>query len=239
MSHFRSLFFFCAVLLLPLLACGPIPEWDGAISLGGEPTPEPTSTPQGDTIHFQTLTYRVSLLEGETIPGTTMTYIGRSNDAYEVRIDGLAAFKQAADSLAWKGAIAPGVIGRYNLRLTTTILGELFAAGPVEITVLNPFPIQLPSNYEPSGTLVFNEIVAQYYVPVGHAIPGTTLIYAGQQEQGAELSGTADYPYYSQGDSLRWTGQLLENVVLRYNLRILTISEEGIRVAGTAELWVR
>lgn len=239
MPQLRRFLLICAFFLLPMLACGPIPEMDGILSGVGEPTAEPTPTPEGDTITFQTITYRVSLVPGETIPGTSMTYVGQNNSAYEVSIDGLPAYKQPADSLSWKGIVGPGVTGRYNLRLATTILGELFAAGTVNITVLNPFPIELPSNQEITAPLYFNELVAQYYVPVGRAIPGTSLVYQGSSELGAELTGTAGYPYFAQGDSLRWTGQLRDNVFLRYNLRILTISAEGMRVAGTAELWVR
>jgi hypothetical protein len=233
MNQYRNILFVFALLLLPLLACGPIEI------LSGTPTPEPTSTPQGDSIHFQVPLFRTSLAEGATVPGTLMTYVGRDNNAYQVRIDGLPAAKQSGDSFAWKGTMAPGVVGHYQLRLTTAVGGELIAAGPVSISVLNPFPLELPSNETPTGTLFFNEIVAGYYVPVGHAIPGTSLVYQGRSELGATLSGTTGYPHFQQGDSLRWTGQLRDNVFVRYNLRLITIADEGIRVAGTAELWVK
>lgn len=237
----RSLFLF-ALLLLPFLACGPLPESEGLLggALGQDtPTPEASPTPQGDTITFTTLTYRTSLTEGGLIPGTTIAYIGRNEELYEVTIDGLTAMKQPADSLNWKGLVAPGVVGLYTLRLLSDFTGNAYAAGRVDLTILNPFPIELPNSQQFATPLHYNEIVIQYYVPVGYAIPGTTLVYKGRTDVGAELSGTSSYPYVGQGDSLRWTGQLRENVAVRYDLRVVSIQDEGMRVLGTAELWIR
>lgn len=230
------------LLLLPFLACGPLPERDGLLSNAFEQataTPEASPTPQGDTISFQTLTYRTSLSSGDLIPGTTISYVGKNDNLYEVTIDGLTAMKQPADSLNWKGIIAPGVVGLYTLRLLSDFSGNAYAAGPVQLTILDPFPIELPNSQQFATPLYFNEIVIQYYVPVGYAIPGTTLVYKGRTDVGAELSGTSSYPFVGQGDSLRWTGQLRDNVALRYDLRVVTIQDEGMRVLGTAELWIR
>ena len=237
MTYSRPFLLLCALVMLPLLACGPF-QIDG-IGLVGTATPDPTPTPVGDSIHFQVPLYRTALPAGATVPGTMMTYVGVENNAYQVRIDGLPASKQSGDSFAWKGTVAPGVVGHYRLRLATAVNGELYAAGPVDITVLSPLPLELPNNQTPTGTLYFNEIVASYYVPLGHAIPGTSLVYQGNSELGANLSGTAGHPYFLQGDSLRWTGQLRDNVFVRYNLRFVTIEDEAIRVLGVAELWVQ
>lgn len=234
----------CALLLLPLLACGPLPETEGLLGniVNTEPdipTLEAPPTPPGDTITFKTLTYRVSLPKGNYVPSTNIRYIQTTADAYEVEIDGLTALKQTGDSLPWTGLIAPGVIGSYALRLVTTFRGDLAAAGPVDITILNPFPIELPNTTPPEAPLYFNEIVLQHYIPLGYTIPGTTMLYQGTSGDNAEISGTAGYNLFSQGDSLRWTGQLRENVTVRYNFRIVSYNTEGLRLAGTAELWIR
>jgi hypothetical protein len=73
---------------------------------------------------------------------------------------------------------------------------------------------------------------------VGQTIPGTTLVYAGETDQGAAFSGTAQYPYRALGDSLIWLGQLRGNVYVRHNLRVVTYSANSLTLGGTAEIWV-
>ena len=72
----------------------------------------------------------------------------------------------------------------------------------------------------------------------GAQVPGTTLVYEGEQDQGAELSGTNGYPYRALGDSLIWIGRLRGNVIVRYSLRVAALSENSLRLLGTAELWI-
>ena len=57
-------------------------------------------------------------------------------------------------------------------------------------------------------------------------------------EQGAELAGTTNYPYYQQGDSLVWQGQLRDNVILRYDLRFISVGDSSIQLTGVAKLWI-
>jgi hypothetical protein len=37
---------------------------------------------------------------------------------------------------------------------------------------------------------------------------------------------------------LRWQGSLLDNVYIVYSLRVLGINDDGLRLTGTADLWV-
>ena len=67
---------------------------------------------------------------------------------------------------------------------------------------------------------------------------GTTLIYEGEQNGVAELSGTAGYPFFALDDSLLWSGKLRENVYLRYNVRISSLDEAWLELQGTAEIWI-
>ncbi|MCA9968909.1 MAG: hypothetical protein KC425_01780 [Anaerolineales bacterium] len=229
---------FIWLLMLAALACT-VP--------GIEPAgPAATPTPLGDTLSFTIPAFTMNLDEGDTIPGTQLTYVAREGDTYQVTIDGLAAQKRAGDSFIWSGLLAPGVFGSYNLRLTTAVFGSLPVAGPVEVTVFYPAPVSLETLPDLPNALTFRNTVINYYVPPGRVIPGTTLVYeqmlnegeGDQQTRQAQFSGLTGYPYLAVGDSLPWRGQLRDNVYIEYGLRILSISEEGIRVAGFANLWV-
>ena len=228
---------FVFLLALATLACA-VPGFD-------EAGPDPTPTAVGDTIFFNIPAYTHQLSPGDTVPGTGLNFKDKQGDAYEVIIDGQATWKRAGDSFYWSGVLAPGVFANFNLRLTTTLFGDMPVAGPVEIIILNPVPVEqaLP---DVGNALHFSSILANYTVPVGYTIPGTSLIYEGIEERGqggqltdfARLSGTSGYPYLAFGDSLVWTGRLLDNVYIRYNLRVTSLNEDALRLTGTAELWV-
>ncbi len=238
MKPVRSIVTFILLLMLPALACS-VP--------GLEPAgPAPTPTPLGDTITFSNPAYAHSLAPGVFVPGTRLQYVQRDGDGYQVRIDGQQVVKRAGDSFIWSGVLAPGVFGNYNLRLTTLVLGNLPVAGAVEVTIFYPNPVQLETLPDRSAALTFNNMVINYLVPAGRQIPGTTLTYAGIVEQNvggqttkqAQLTGLTGYPYLATGDSLQWRGRLLDNVYVLYNLRALSINEDGLRLVGTADLWV-
>lgn len=230
---------FILLLILTTLAC--------AIPGRGSSGPALTPTPLGDTLVFKIPVYTYNLAPGATVPGTRLEYVGRNEGIYNVKIDGLPANKRTGDSFIWNGIIAPGVHGSYNLRITTAILGDLPVGGPVDITILNPDPIErttAPLNEQ--LLLTYNNLLVNYLVPQGRQIPGSSLIFetiitqgeGDQATQLAQLSGLSGYPYMALGDSLVWTGNLRDNVVIRYNLRALALNEDGLRLDGTAELWI-
>jgi hypothetical protein len=225
----RTLFGLGLLLALTVLACD-LP------GLRQDPTPA-APVPLGDTISFNVPFYSVGLEPGATVPGTRLLYIGPRDDGYDVLMDGLPAFKRSGDSFSWNGIVAPGVYARYHLRLATTLLGRLVAAGPVELFILYPNPVELPT-LEVAGTAYhFDRVPVQYLVPQGGAIPGTTVIFQSQTEEGAWLSG-AGHPYRAPGDSVVWVGRLRDNVTIRYNLRVVRIERSGLRLVGEVELWV-
>lgn len=210
----------------------------------GPQEPPPTPTPVGDTITYKIPppAFVYNLAPGEFVPGTRLEYVGKNGDAYDVRIDGLAARKRIGDSFIWSGTVAPGVFANYNLKLTTEVLGKLPVAGSVELLVFNPAPAEVSSVPTETTQLHYNLITANYQMPPGHLIPGTTLTYVGMTTQAgsevAELSGLTGYPYLARGDSLVWMGRLLDNVHVRYDWRVLDIDEYGLNLTGTAELWI-
>jgi hypothetical protein len=224
--------------VLLLAACALNPFDDSA--------PAATPTPLGDTLSFLIPAYAVSLNPGDAVPGTRLRYISRVGDTYQVTIDGLEATKRAGDSFIWNGVLAPGVHGSFNLRLIMAVFGPLNVAGPVTITLFYPAPVEASLPTELSDPLAFSNIVVNYLVPVGRSIPGTTLVYQGLTTQGevgqtgnlAQLSGLSGYPYLALGDSLVWSGRLRDNVYLRYSLRVASLNENGLRLGGTAQLWI-
>lgn len=205
---------------------------------GGTPTPPPSPTPPGDTL-FLTAPYAITLEPGTTIPGTEITFVQQMDTVFELRVEGLRAVRQDGDALTWRGIVAPGVYGTYRLRLRSPLVGQLRAEGEVDLAVFNPAPVELPpTDTLPAGSVYFNNIPVQYFVPEGHRIPGSTLVYDGQDDGIARLSGTAGYPYFALDASILWLGKLRENVYIRYNTRVSSLNEHGLGLTGTAELWI-
>ena len=237
-KRYWSLTWFVFLLAMATLACA-VPGFE-------ESGPAPTPTAVGDTMFFNIPAYTYQLSPGDTIPGTGLRFNDRQGDAYEVNIDGQTTLKRSGDSFYWSGVLAPGVFANFNLRLTTSMLGGMPVMGPVEIIILNPVPAEAASVPLVENTLSFSNILVDYTVPIGYTIPGTTLIYEGIEERGqggqltdfARLSGTTGYPFLAFGDSLVWTGKLLDNMYIRYNLRVTSLKEDSLRLSGTAELWV-
>ncbi|MDX1414665.1 MAG: hypothetical protein R3293_10770 [Candidatus Promineifilaceae bacterium] len=209
-------------------------------------TPEPLPDQTVDTLSLFVPAYATSLQPGESVPGTGLQYIGRAGDGYEVSQDGLGATKRTGDSFYWSGVLAPGVFANYNLRLTASIFGGLPVAGPVELIVLFPQPIEGLTVDGLDSKFHFGNLLLDYKVPPGGHVPGTTLVYEGVEYQGgsdqgnklARFSGLSGYPYLAAGDSLVWSGSLRDNVMARFSLRTVTFDEERIHLVGTGDLWI-
>jgi hypothetical protein len=233
-----TIFVFLLALVLASLACT-VPGF-------GSDAVEPTPTPVGDTMYFNIPAYTFQLAPGEKVPGTNLQYVDKRGDVYEVLIDGKPASKRVGDSFYWSGVVAPGVFGNFNLRLTATLFGSMPVAGSVELIVLNPNPAERLALPDGADIIKFSNILINYTVPAGYEVPGTTLVFEGIEERGqggqttnfARMGGTSGYPYVALGDSLEWTGTLLDNVYLRYNLRVTSLQDDALRLTGTADVWI-
>lgn len=229
-----SLKFAVAILALFLVAMGCV--------FSDEPTPVPVSSapPSSDYLVYTAPAYNITLTAGQSVPGTGLKYINRANDVYNVTIDGQSLTRQGGDSLPWQGVIAPGVFAKYNMRITPSFgIDGLIAAGPVELDILNPVPTEIASLPATIGNAyAFSGVVIGTSVGVGETVPGTTLVYAGETDQGAAFTGTAQYPFRALADSLIWLGQLRDNVYVRQNLRVIAFNANSITLGGTAEIWV-
>ncbi|MCA9872060.1 MAG: hypothetical protein KC441_00335, partial [Anaerolineales bacterium] len=218
--HLWAIAGFILLLALASLAC--------AVPGTGPSAPPSTPTPMGDTLILTIPAYGYNMAPGDVVPGTGLQFIDRQGDAFEVSINGQHALKRAGDSFFWSGVLAPGVFANFNLRLTTSLFGSLPVAGTVELIVLNPDPVEELGVPDSSGRYHYSNIVADYSVPVGYQVPGTTAVFQGIEERGqggqttklARFSGMSGYPYLALGDSFVWTGRVRENVYLAYNLRV-------------------
>lgn len=243
----RGLLVLFLMLALPAIACQ-MPDLPDQPSIPGlvQPTPVGSPTPMGDSITYLIPAFTTNLQPGETVPGTQLTYIGRTDSGYEVSISGQQAIKKTGDSFYWSGVLAPGVFANYNLRLTTSFFGGMPVAGPVELIILFPEPQPQPLPGEPDTEIHLGNIIIDYHVPVNNRIPGTTLVYQGMESQGvgnqattlARIGGLTGYPNLAVGDSLAWSGFIRNNVAIQYNMRVVSFDEESMRVLGTAELWI-
>lgn len=234
----HALLFFGACWLLTTLACA-VPGFNQAT-----PTAVPPPVAGALAFNIPTPAYTLTLSPGQKVPGARLEYLGQNGDVYQVRIDGQPANKRLGDSFVWSGVVGAGVLGEYNLRLTATLpgIGSLPVTGEVQLTVFDAQPVELTALPDLSQALHFNNIFIDTNVPLGQPVPGTDWVFTGLTTQGstnfAQLTGPNGTASFAQGDSVVWTGQLRQNVYLRYNLRVLTLSESNLHLTGVAELWV-
>ena len=175
---------------------------------------------------------------GQTLPGTDIKYIGKTEQGAQMTIGGQQALKRTLDSLTWRGQVAPGVTIDYNLRVITFDSQSLQAGGTAKVVVSDVKPQAVPVTALPQDVPTFKGVV-NYKVPKGKAIPGTTITFDEKTSDGAKLGGLDGYPLRKTADSIAWTGQLADRVYLELDLRLVTFSEDAMQVTGTATLYLK
>ena len=175
---------------------------------------------------------------GQTLPGTDIKYIGKTEQGAQMTIGGQQALKRALDSLTWRGQVAPGVTIDYNLRVITFDSQSLQAGGTAKVVVSDVKPQAAPVTALPQDVPTFKGVVT-YRVARGKAIPGTTITFEEKTPDGARLGGLDGYPLRKTADSIAWTGQLADRVYLELDLRLVAFSEDAMQVTGTATLYLK
>jgi hypothetical protein len=128
-----------------------------------------------------------------------------------------------------------GVSVDQTLRVALITQEVLQTIGTVRVIVTNPNPQRGAVNTSAS---VHFKLPAGYHVEKDKPIPGTTIIYLGNTNQGAQLGNVEGYEYRKLGDSIIWEGKLREGIWLELNLRTAVITDEQLDVVGTADLWL-
>ena len=192
----------------------------------------PWQRPSGDELVYSGPTER-GVVAGEALPGTDIVYAGLEDDEADVRIAGQKALKRKGDSLDWDGHPLPGVTLNLKQRIVWYTEDTLHAAGTARLAVDAPQPAEA---YFPANPPVLYKLPVTYNVRPGEAIPGTTLVYVGSDNSGAELSGIDGYPYRKIADSITWEGRLRDGVYLDMNLRVVFFNESMLQLAGLASI---
>ncbi|NLT74787.1 MAG: hypothetical protein GXX94_11470 [Chloroflexi bacterium] len=191
------------------------------------------ATPQALTYNLPTT---LSISRGMALPGTGIVYEAPADEGVYLTINGQRALKRIGDSVQWSGPLAAETEAKLDLRLVWTSAEKVDLAGTAEVVIRDAAPQS--GTAITSSTVSFGGPVA-YGVAQGSYIPGTTLTYVGETEQGAELGGLYnEFPYRQIGDSIVWEGSLRDGVYLRTELRTVQYDRNGLRLAGVATLWL-
>ncbi len=177
----------------------------------------------------------IGLKPGEFLPGTEIQYLRRTEDGAQVSIEGKEALKKVGDSVEWEGNVVNGVNLDQTYRVAFFSGDTLHLAGTVRLIVTNPRVTEEEPNTEAPVHFTFP---VGYHVEKGANIPGTTITYLGETEQGAHLGNVEAFEYRKLGDSIVWEGKLRAGTWLELNVRTALIDEDNLDVVGTADIWI-
>ena len=172
---------------------------------------------------------------GQTLPGTDIRYVGKTDEGAQVSIGGQIALKRVLDSLSWRGEPTPGVKVDYNMRVITYDADSLKVGGTAQVTMTNITPRAVAPAAFPKNALALKGAVA-YDVLKGKAVPNSTLTYDGKTPDGAKLGGIEGYPYRKEADSIVWTGQLADKLYSQLDLRVVIFDDKSLKTTGTITL---
>jgi hypothetical protein len=178
----------------------------------------------------------MTIEHGATLLSTDILFESFTSDGVYLIVDGQRALKRKGDSVRWAGSPVAGTEVDLDMRVIWYTEEQVHLAGKASVIVSEAMPQSGVA--DTASQMSFSGPVA-YGIAVGGYIPGTTLTYVGESEQGAELGGLYnEYPYRRMGDSIVWEGLLRAGVHMRMELRTAQFSKDGLRVAGVATLWL-
>jgi hypothetical protein len=175
---------------------------------------------------------------GQSLPGTDIKYLGKTDQGAQMSIGGQAALKRTLDSLTWRGEPVPGVSVNYNLRIISFDDKSLQTGGTAKVVVSNVKAQAVSPTSLPKDALTFKGVVT-YKVPQGKTIPGTTITYDSKTPDGAKLGGIEGYAFRKEADSIAWVGKLSDECFLQLDLRLLVYTDSAMQVTGTATLYLK
>jgi len=193
-----------------------------------------SSTPvPADTLAY-TAPVSLSIKTGTLLPGTSISYSGKSaTGSANVLLTGLLAPKQIGDTVDWEGTPAPNTKVRLNTRVAAFDDQSITLVGTGHIEISG---VKVQAGGTP-GTLVLElNSPVTYSLKKDETIPGTLLTYAGSTPNGAQFLGLEGYPYRKQLDSLQYVGRLNPKVYLKFDLRVVSFTETGAVLGGTANI---
>jgi hypothetical protein len=202
-----------------------------AIGLSGcliQPGKDPTS------IHYSLAT-TVSIPASQSLPGTGIRYIAMNDEGAQLTIDGESITKRKGDSVFWNGTMASGVAVDEQLRVIWFTSDNLTLAGTIKLQIDDIAPSALKSI--PTSTITYSGPEV-YSLAKGAKVPGTSLVYEGSTDKGAQFSGIEGYAYRQAGDSIVWEGKLRDGVYIRFEGRVILFNPKTVRIAGIVTLWI-
>lgn len=186
-----------------------------------------------DTLAY-TAPVSLSIKTGTLLPGTSISYSGKSaSGSANVLLAGLLAPKQVGDTVDWEGVPVPNVKVRLNTRVATFDDQSITLVGTGHIEIAN---IKVQAGGTPGSAVLELNSPVTYSLKKDETIPGTLLTYAGSTPNGAQFLGLEGYPYRKQLDSLQYVGRLNPKVYLKFDLRVVSFTETGAVVGGTANI---
>jgi hypothetical protein len=194
----------------------------------------PVSTGEGDGLQYGGPIEK-AIAKGESLPGTDIQYLGKTEDGAEVAIGGQRAVKKPGDSLNWEGDLMDGVAVELTLRVTFVGESEMRVLGTVQIAISDPAPVEEPPN---TSAPISYKVPVAYHIEKDGTLPGTVITYLGKTDDGAELGNIEGYAYRKVGDSITWKGKLRDRVWIELDGRTAFFTDDSLDVAGTAELWI-
>lgn len=203
-----------------LLGCSNLPFFSG--------TPTPVNTLSYDA----PVSFTIKI--GTLLPGTSISYNGKSDTgAAKILLAGLLAPKQIGDTVDWTGAPTPNVNVRLNTRVLSFDAQAITLAGTAHVEITN---IKIQAGGTPRTALIEFSAPVTFSLKPNEAIPGSIVAYVGSTPNGAQFLGVDGYPYRNQGDSLQYVGHVAPQVFLKLDLRVVSYSDSGIALLGTATI---
>jgi hypothetical protein len=175
---------------------------------------------------------------GALLAGTPIKYNGKSaTGSAQVLISNQLAPKQQGDTVDWQGVPVPDVKVKLATRVASFDDQSITLVGTSRVDIAN-VAIK-PSGTPPTTAMMEFNAPVTYSISKNEFIPGSNIAYAGSTTDGAKFLGIDGYPYRKNLDSLQYLGTLTSKVLLKLDLRVISFSDSGAVLGGTANIKIQ